>query len=254
MTEHEIDFAGQSVIVTGGGSGIGRAAARAFAERGARVLAVGRRPEPLTETADGHPTIHPLAVDVTSADGPARIVEAALTLSGRLDVLVNNAGVVGRTPLGSITREEVNRQLETNLVAPMFLTQEALPSLEAVGGAVINVSTAVGQRGWPDMSVYGASKAGLDFLSRAWAAELGSRGVRAVTVAPGPTDTPVLTNNGYSEADLARVESENTARFPQGRVNTADEVAWWIVAIAHRRHGAQVNGAWFPVDGGGSVT
>ncbi|ASO19360.1 NAD(P)-dependent dehydrogenase (short-subunit alcohol dehydrogenase family) [Actinoalloteichus hoggarensis] len=253
MTDQEMDFAGQSVIVTGAGSGIGRSAARAFAMRGARVLAVGRRPEPLAETADGHPTIHPLAVDVTAADGPERIVTAAVETGGRIDVLVNNAGVVGRTPLGSITRAEVRRQLETNLVAPMFLTQEALPSLEASKGAVINVSTAVGQRGWPGMSVYGASKAGLDFLSRAWAVELASRGVRAVTVAPGPTDTPVLTNNGYSEADLAQVQAENDARFA-GRVNTADEVAWWIVAVAHRRNGAGVNGAWLPVDGGGSVT
>ncbi|AOS62626.1 SDR family NAD(P)-dependent oxidoreductase [Actinoalloteichus hymeniacidonis] len=257
MTDGELDFAGQRIIVTGAGSGIGRATAQAFARRGASVLAVGRTPERLTETAEGRAGIHPFAADLTAEAGPAQIVAQAHERLGGIDVLVNNAGVVRPTPLGSVTGQEARRQFETNLVAPILLMQEALPGLERSRGTVVNVSSAIGQRGWPAMSVYAASKAALDSLTRVWAVELGARGVRAVTVAPGPTRTPVLANNGYSAEQAAaamRTQAQRYEQLPVGRMAEAEEVAWWILAVSDRRRAAQVNGAWLPVDGGGSVS
>jgi NAD(P)-dependent dehydrogenase (short-subunit alcohol dehydrogenase family) len=133
--------------VTGAGTGIGRATARAFAAGGADVLAIGRRPEPLRGTAAGHPRITPLAADVTTAGEPERIARTARELHGRLDVLVNNAGIVHGGALGVLAAEAIARQVATNLIAPVLLAQAALPLLEEASGVIVNVSTAAGQAG-----------------------------------------------------------------------------------------------------------
>ncbi|MFK8908669.1 SDR family oxidoreductase, partial [Streptomyces sp. YS-3] len=104
----------RTVVVTGAGTGIGRATARAFADEGAHVLAVGRRPEPLHETADGRAGITPLVADITAEGAPARIVGAALDLHGRVDVLVNNAGIVRSGSLAALDPEGFAPQIATN--------------------------------------------------------------------------------------------------------------------------------------------
>jgi len=121
------------IAVTGAGTGIGRATARAFAAEGAHVIAVGRRCEPLKETAAGHDRITPLPADITAEGEPERIIQALLETYGRLDVLVNNAGIVRSGALGTLTPEMITAQLATNLVAPILLAQAALPSLETSG-------------------------------------------------------------------------------------------------------------------------
>jgi len=162
------------VLVTGAGSGIGRATAWAFAEQGARVVAVGRGRAGLEATAEGRPEVEVLVGDVVA--GPERIAAAVGERYGRLDVLVNNAGVVRSAPLGEVRREAVEEQVATNLVGPVLLTGSALPLLTEARGVVVNVSTAIGQRGWPGSSVYAATKAGLEALTRSWAVELAPRG------------------------------------------------------------------------------
>ncbi|RUL94358.1 SDR family NAD(P)-dependent oxidoreductase [Verrucosispora sp. FIM060022] len=117
------------VVVTGAGTGIGRATARGFSADGAQVLAVGRRGAPLADTATGHPLIAPLAVDVTAADAPRRVVNAALDRYGRLDVLVNNAGIAGAGRLAGLDEAATHAQLATNLLAAAVPGRPVLPRL-----------------------------------------------------------------------------------------------------------------------------
>ncbi|MFI9116109.1 SDR family NAD(P)-dependent oxidoreductase [Streptomyces venezuelae] len=240
-------------VVTGAGTGIGRATARAFAGQGVTVVAVGRREAPLRETAEGHPGIHPFVADVTAEGAAEAIVSAALAAHGRLDVLVNNAGVSGGGPLGTLDRSALAPLLETNLVAPVLLTQAAVPALRASRGVVVNVTTTVGQRGWPSGSVYPATKSALETLTRCWALELAPDGVRVVAVAPGAIETPIAEHMGLSPERLAALRTWQLAHTPLGRIGRPEEVAWAITALA-APDAAFLTGTVLPVDGGALVT
>lgn len=240
------------VVVTGAGTGIGRATARAFAAEGARVVAIGRRAEPLRETAAGDDRITPLTADITAEDGPERIVRAVLETHGRLDVLVNNAGIVRGGALGTLTPETITAQLATNLIAPVLLTQAALPLLEKAGGVVVNVSTSVGQRAWPGSSLYAATKTALELLTRSWAVELAPRGIRVAAVAPGAIDTPIGEHQGLTPESMATVREWQLAHTPLGRIGRPEEVAWAITRLASPA-ASFITGVVLPVDGGAVV-
>ncbi|MFD9967432.1 SDR family NAD(P)-dependent oxidoreductase [Streptomyces sp. NPDC059015] len=243
------------VVVTGGGSGIGRAVARAFADEGAAVLVVGRTAADLAGTAKGYDTIRTLAVDLTEADAPGKVVETALRELGGIDVLVNNAAALGHRSLADVDAEQVTTQLGTNLAAPVLLTRCALDALAAGGGTVVNVSSsgARGSRAWPGNGVYGAAKAALDFLTRTWAVELAPRGIRVVGVAPGLVDSGFAERAGMSAEQYDGMLHHVGALTPQGRVGTPEDIAWWITQLT--RPGAHhLTGAVLPVDGGLSLT
>lgn len=248
------DGRARAVIVTGGGSGIGRATARQFAAEGAHVLVVGRRLPPLHETADGHPGIHVMSSDITEPGAADRIVAQAIAELGGIDVLVNNAAVTRPAVLGEIDPRLASEQIATNLLAPLALAQAALPALRASRGVIVNVSSNPPLRGWPRNSVYGATKVALDFLTSTWAVELGTCGVRVVSVAPGATDTTMLrdTSFGLGPDQAAQRASQALARIPLGRRAKADEMAWWIVTAAGPRAN-YVTGSVLRVDGGVSV-
>ncbi|MEU4584496.1 SDR family oxidoreductase [Kitasatospora aureofaciens] len=254
MMTQAAHFEGKCVIVTGGGTGIGAASARAFAEDGARVLVVGRTEARLKETAAGHERIRTLVADVDDQDAPRLIVERALEEFGRIDVLVNNAAVTGFVALDGLERDTVRAQLGTNLLAPVFLTQAALGALEETRGVVVNVSSAgsLGRRAWPQNSVYGMAKVALDFLTRTWAVELAPRGIRCVGVAPGVVDTGLGVRAGMPEEAYRDFLEQMAGRIPSGRVGRPEEIAWWIVQLA-RSEAAYANGTVLAVDGALSV-
>lgn len=139
-------FSGHVVIVTGAGTGIGRATAVAFAESGAHVLAVGRREALLKETAAAHSHIDVLAIDICGDEAPGKVVDAAVERWGRLDHLINNAGATAVMPLAEAEKQTIVDLLALNVVAPSLLAREALPHLRRTSGSIINLSSTYGHR------------------------------------------------------------------------------------------------------------
>jgi NAD(P)-dependent dehydrogenase (short-subunit alcohol dehydrogenase family) len=250
----EAQFHGRAVIVTGGGTGIGRATAKAFAEQGAEVLVVGRTAARLAAAAADAPGIRPLVADLSAPGAAELVVNTAIEAFGRLDVLVNNAAVVGRTPLDDTQRAAAEEMIAVNLLAPVFLTQAAVDHLSASAGVVINVSTAVGQRGWPipGTELYAATKTALETLTRSWAVQLAPRGVRVVAVAPGPIATSISRHQGLTPEQTDALRETLIAHVPLRRIGRPEEVAFWIVRLAQPGAGF-TTGVVLPVDGGALV-
>ncbi len=237
------------VIVTGGGSGIGRAAALQFAQARARVVIVGRRKTTLEETAYLSDRIVPVRADLESDKDIAEIIDVTIGHWGRVDVLVNNAGIFVQRPLESIDRPTLLALFSTNVISLSLLTQAALPYLKSSAGAIVNVSSTFGHKAAPSIAHYAASKASVEHLTRCWALELAPDRVRVNAVAPGPTETGILERSNVPRAIVEEIKREETLRVPLGRRGSAEDVATWIVHLAAPR-ATWVTGQVIAVDGG----
>ena len=221
------------VVITGGSSGIGHAAAFDFAREGAHGLVTGRRRARRDEAAVLHSNIEGLVADVAVPEDAARTIAAAIEKWGRLDVLVNNAGAGAILPLADATEAAIANIFAVNVVGPSLLTTAALPYLGAAKGAVINVSSTFGQKSGAGLSHYAASKAALEHLTRCWALELAPQGIRVNAVAAGPTKSGALTGMmGLSPEQAAAVEEQERRQIPLGRRGRPEDVARWIVRLA----------------------
>jgi NAD(P)-dependent dehydrogenase (short-subunit alcohol dehydrogenase family) len=221
------------VIVTGGSSGIGRAAALRFARQGDKVLVTGRRPGPIEETIAEHANIAGLVADAASADDATRAIAKAIDSWGRVDALINNAGAGAILPLADATADRMMDIFAVNVLGPSLLASAALPHLRATRGTIVNVSSTFGHRPAAGLSHYAASKAALEHLTRCWALELAPLGVRVNAVAAGPTESGALTGMmGLSLDQAAAIKEQERARIPLGRRGVPDDVAEWIVRLA----------------------
>ena len=199
------------ILITGAGTGIGRATAMLLAGRGARLVLLGRRPEPLDALRAELPGAVAVAGDVADGAVRSRVVQAALDAFGGLDILVNNAGVVRAGRLEATSEDEIRAMIEIDLLAPILLTREALPHLRASGdAAVVNVTSTAALMGMPFYATYGAAKAGLARFGEALRRELLGEGIPVMTIHPAATDTPMMATN-QAGADLGFVRESPEA-------------------------------------------
>ena len=252
-----MSFNGKSVIVTGATSGIGRAAALAFARAGASVVLVGRDAGALAEVgarvgAGGIARVT-CEADVTARDAPSKIVDAAVASFGGLDVLVNAAGIIASGTLTATDDAAWDAMMAVNLRAPFRLMREAAPHLARRKGSIVNVSSVNGLRSFPGVLAYCSSKAGLDHLTRCAALELAADGVRVNAVNPGVTVTNLHRRSGMDEEKYAAFLERSKTTHPLGRPGQPDEVAELILFLASERAG-WMTGETIPIDGGRHLT
>lgn len=196
------------VIITGGGTGIGRATAILFAEHGAKVVVCGRRLEPIKETVwlinkRGGDAVA-LPCDVRESADVSLMVETVLQQFNKIDILVNNAGIADAKPIMDTAEEEWDKMLDTNLKGIFLCCKGVLPSMvEASKGLILNVSSILGKKGIANFGAYSASKFGVIGLTQALAAELKPRGIRFYTVCPGATYTDL--HSGIVGVEMAKV-------------------------------------------------
>ncbi len=250
-----------TALVTGAGSGIGRAVALAFLASGWDVILVGRRRGPLDDVAKTHPGRAVVApCDLTKADEVAALAaeleSGALAphLPGSLKALVNSAGIYERASFLETSDQAWERQLTANLLAPARLTRRMAPILAGNGGgSIVNVASTLGQRPVPDTSAYSASKAGLINLTQTMALELAGSNIRVNCVCPGIVDTPIHAFHGGGRPGATPEAREALEKLgplqPLGRVGTPEEVAAGILYFCQPLS-SWTTGAVLSVDGG----
>ncbi len=251
----DLQLRGKVAVVTGASAGIGLAVCEAFAAEGVSVVG-GARHGPEREVAG----LELVQVDLACSDGPERLVARAVELHGRLDVLVNNAGI-GPVAAGFADEddEDWSRVLEINLMAAVRSMRVALPHLCERGGTIINIASINARCPNPQIAAYSASKAALLSAGKSVATEYGARGVRVVTVSPGSVGTRMwLGPDGAAERLAAQagttageVVAEASAGIPRGRFATTEEVAACVVFLSSPP-AAAVSGVELVVDGGSS--
>jgi NAD(P)-dependent dehydrogenase (short-subunit alcohol dehydrogenase family) len=233
---------GKIALITGGSTGIGLAAAKLFVREGAYVFITGRRQKELDEA------VKAIGRNLTGVQGDvARLADLdrlyqAIEAKGRLDVVFANAGVAEFASLGSISEEHFDKLFDINVKGTLFTVQKALPLLND-GGSIILTGSVAGSKGNGGLGVYGATKAAVRNLVRAWTVELKDRHIRSNVLSPGPTETPII---GQLPADaLAKIVST----IPMGRIGEADEIAKAALFLASD-DSSFVTGIELFVDGG----
>lgn len=249
-------FTDKVVLVTGGGSGIGRATAQAFAREGARVVVAGRSTDTLGQTmklieAEGG-WASAVTADVTGADDVARLVQTTVTRHGDLDVAFNNAGILGvPAPLAEVGEDVWSAVLAANLTGVWLSMKYEIAHMRANGGgAIINTASVIGAPiTVPGLGAYATSKAGVVALTRTAAQEYIRDGIRINAVSPGPSDTSMSMRPGETETERATRMKEEV---PIGRVGGLDEIAATVLWLASAESGFVV-GHELVIDGGAAA-
>lgn len=247
-------FQSKVVLITGGGAGIGRAAAIQFAREGAQVVVSGRRAAPLQALAEERARIDFVVADIANPADAARTVASVVASFGRLDVVVNNAGAGAVLPLAQANAKRIGDIFSVNVIGPSLLVSAALDALKTTRGCVVNLSSTYGHKAAAMLSHYAGSKAALEHMTRCWALELAPFGIRVNAVAAGPTETDFLAERmRLSPEQVGEVKEQERRQIPLGRRGVPDDIAAWIVAVASPA-AAWLTGQVITVDGGLDAT
>lgn len=242
-------FKGKVAIVTGGGAGIGEEIAINLAEQGAKVVILGRKEAPLQAVAQKHEAISYKVADVSVSAQLEAVIQYVQETFGRLDIIVNNAGMAPVTPLDKQTMDEVEQVFGVNVYGVIDLSRQALPLLKESKGTIINIGSAVAANPPANMSLYAASKAAVVTLTKVWAKELAGAGIRVNSVSVGPIWTSIYEKTNLSEAEKKAHEDNINRMVPLGRFGSVKEVAA-VVSFLASDDASYVTGADYAVDGG----
>ena len=244
-------------IVTGATSGIGRATAGLFASNGAKVVAVGRNETELgqlrDEARDGGGSIKAHLADVIEFSQVDRLVSETVDTYGKIDILVNAAGIIKNGNIEDTTLDDWDKMLNINLRSVFYLMQKCVPFLEQTKGNVVNVSSVTGPRAFPNVLAYCVSKAGVDQLTRCSALELAPKGIRVNAVNPGVVVSGLHRRSGMDEERYEAFLEHSKTTHPLGRVGKPEEVAELIAFLASDKAGWITAGT-YEIDGGRGQT
>ena len=240
---------GMSILVTGGGSGIGLGTARYCIERGAKVTICGRREDKIqTAAAKLGDACRGVAADITQAADRQKLFKAALDHGGQLDALINNAGNMYRGAITELDEAALQEVFHTNVIAAMMLTGLCTPSLAQQHGAVVFVGSIHTRRAFPGASPYAATKAAVQGLTRVLAAELGEQKIRVNCLLPGAVFTEINQRAGLMDDETALQRLEGMSDLHAlGRIGSTKEIA---EAMAYLICAEWVTGAMIDIDGG----
>jgi NAD(P)-dependent dehydrogenase (short-subunit alcohol dehydrogenase family) len=246
-------LAGKTALVTGGGSGIGRATALAFAAEGAKVAVAGRRIEKLREVVaqiqKGGGEALAVACDVSKAADAERAVREVVGRFGGLNVLVNNAGALSATTVETIPEEEWDRLMTVNLKGPFLMSRAVLPAFrKAGGGAIVNIGSILGLIAMKGRAAYCASKGGVTLLTKAMAMDHAHENIRVNCICPSLVETELI-QGLFASSEGAALKQARLATLPLGRMGRAEDVAAMAVYLASDE-ASWVTGTAMPLDGG----
>lgn len=246
-----MSFAGKVVLITGASSGIGAATANHLAKLGASLSLSGRNVANLkqVETNCQAKNCFTVAGDVTNERDTERILKETIDRYGKLDVLINNAGILESGTIENTSLEQYDRVMNTNIRSIYHLTMLAVPHLIQAKGSIVNVSSVNGIRSFPGVLAYNISKASVDQFTRCVALELAPKGVRCNSVNPGVTVTNLHKRGGMNEEAYAKFLEHSRTTHALGRPGQVSELAEAIAFLASDA-ASFITGASLPVDGG----
>lgn len=247
---------GKVAIVTGGGSGIGRATSALFAKEGAKVVVGDIVREKGEETVDQIKGLggdaSSFVCDVSTSRGAQRLVTFCVTRYGRIDVLFNNAGITGTLPVTDTSEEKWDQVVAVNLKSVFLCSKYAIPHMiKGGGGAIVNTASTVGLVGSPNQASYCASKGGVLILTKAMALDHAKQKIRVNCICPGLTMTPMVEDwlAEYSEEERNKMLEMLKGMHPLGRYSQPEEMAYGVLYLASEE-ASFVTGVALPIDGG----